>query len=81
MTFGELMELYDQGCNNYDDVQAHINKNTGPLANITNTMLSVSHMSAKAASRTDDGESESSQFALVAQAQYYFFHAFVGDWG
>lgn len=72
MTFGELAELYDQGCKNYDDVQAHINKNTGPLANITNTMLSVSHMSAKASSRTDDGESESSQFKSVVPAKCYF---------
>lgn len=57
MTWGELEELCDQGCKNYDDVQTHFNKTSGALANITNTVNNVSHMSAKAASRTDDGES------------------------
>lgn len=54
LTFGELNDLFKAGNRTYGDVDAHINKNTAPLANITNTMLSVSHMSAKGA-RSDDG--------------------------
>lgn len=55
LTIGELDELLGQGIKTYLDVQEHITKSSGPLANITNQTLNSIHHTSKA-SRTDDGK-------------------------
>lgn len=52
MTVGELQDLFKDGVKTYEKAQEVMNRNNGPLTNITNTTLS---MSAKY-SRQDDGK-------------------------
>lgn len=55
LKMGVLKELAEQSIKTYEEVQNHINKTSGPLANITNQTLNSISMSVKKLSRTDDG--------------------------
>lgn len=54
MTVGELQDLLKEGVKTYEQAQEVINRNNGPLSNITNSTLNGLSMSAKF-SRQDDG--------------------------
>lgn len=56
LTIGDLDDMLHQGVKSYADIQEHVTKATGPLANITNQTLNSIHQSSKA-SRVDDGKS------------------------
>lgn len=55
MKIGVLKELAEQSMKSYEQVQDHINTNSGPLANITNQTLNSISISSAKVSRTDDG--------------------------
>ncbi|XP_055315133.1 borealin isoform X2 [Sitodiplosis mosellana] len=67
MKIGVLKELTEQSMKSYEQVQDHINTNSGPLANITNQTLNSISMSSAKVSKTDDGDSVRSDVSRSAR--------------